>query len=99
MIPRYSLYGTVDRWHGDIQEDIEGAWLKWKDTESYVHYALKHGFTPPVSVTSTIVIVETVSERALKYEQGELFPTDDLPIESDKDLVELMENTSELTKD
>ena len=99
MIPRFSLYGTVDRWSGDIQEDLQGRWLKWLDVEEYVQYALTNGYTPPPPSVITTAIVETLSERAIKYKQGELFPTDDLPEDRDKDLVELMNTKVESESD
>ena len=53
MTPRYSLYGEPGIWNGNVQEDVEGRWLKWKDAESYVQYALAHGYIPPTPMEST----------------------------------------------
>ena len=99
MIPRFNLYGVATQWDGNIQQDIEGAWLLWKDTEAYVEYALANGYIPTPVVETTNIIVETPSERVIKYEQGELFPTDDIPEDNNKDLVEFMENKVESIED
>jgi hypothetical protein len=70
MLPRYSLYGDYTTWNGNIQEDLEGRWLKWKDTEAYVQYALAHGYTPPAMEQPTpaqVAMVNTAVEQLEMY--------------------------------
>jgi hypothetical protein len=84
------LYGDYASWNGNIQEDLEGRWLKWKDTEAYVQYALAHGYVPPGVEDSTPKLREAMVDS--KYEeqlQTELFDTTiDSALPEEVDLVE-----------
>ncbi len=86
MIPRYSLYGDASTWNGNVQEDVEGRWLRWKDAESYVQYALANGYTPaPIGEPTPQPLLEMVD---VAENQLEMF--DPTPVEEDGDIYDLI---------
>ena len=86
MLPRFSLYGDPSVWNGNVQEDVEGRWLRWKDAESYVLYALAHGYVPPTVDEPTpqpaLAMIDVVEN------QLEMF--DPTPTEDDGDVYDLV---------
>jgi hypothetical protein len=96
MILRYSLYGDVSTWNGNVQEDVEGQWLKWKDTEAYVEYALANGYTPPIVEEPKPKVREGMSaDKYMEREQLALFDStlDVLSLESDNNVLELIDTS------
>jgi len=85
MIPRFSLYGTVDQWSGDIQEDPTGRWAKWLDVEEYVQYALEQGFTPPTTIPAPQARTGMVEQREARDPQQEFF-TIDTVVDDERDV-------------
>jgi hypothetical protein len=76
MVKRYSLYGDYNSWSGNIQEDPEGQWLKWKDTESYVQYALAHGYVPPtIELPTSDTLAMMIVDRLEGKDQLDIFNT------------------------
>ena len=87
MITRFSLRGQPDLWSHNIQEDLDGRWARWMDVESYVQYALDHGYIPPTSAVESEGYVPLVDPE--KPEAG-FDDTDLLDDAHDLDLVDLM---------
>lgn len=93
MLSRYSLYGDPSHWNGNIQEDPEGRWLKWRDTEAYVQYALAHGYVPSPPEESTPQVREEMVEQA-RHAQVEMFdPAELATIDDSEDVYDRMIRT------
>lgn len=92
MLSRYSLYGDPSTWNGNIQEDLEGRWLKWLDAESYVQYALEHGYMPSPPIESKPQVREDMVETN-SHTQVEMFEVEDLPLDDSEDVYDRMVRT------
>lgn len=77
MIPRFSLYQDPQRWSGDIKEDPNGEWVRWKDILEYITFAEGHGFTPSIP--------EQTSSTAYYPLYDDVLPENDEYVEEEDD--------------
>lgn len=90
MLPRYSLYGSLEDWKGSIEEDPGGRWVRWKDVAPYLAYCQAHGFVVKPEVIDPL---QGKSDDYDDYYEDIIITEDDdheVPLDDGEDVYDLL---------